>query len=248
MPANPSADGLRRAPRVRVIVEAARFTPAQKLRLLALNAWPLLHAVITLSLAFLPPAGPLVRFAAAAVCLLLLPPLLARLVLLRAPLPAGDIAIPSTAFFNWWTTWQLQMIFNRLAWIEELLRLVPGAYSAWLRLWGAHIGRLTLWSPGVRLYDRPLLRLGDDVVLGLDARIVGHFGGLDSSGRATLTLGSVTLGDRCTLGAGALLAPGLHLEADQATEVLFLGPPFTRWRQGQRLSSTQPTTTDSSTL
>lgn len=231
--------------RVRVIVQAASFTPAQKLRLLALNAWPLLHAAATVSFALWLPATPLVRFAATAACLLILPPLLARLALLRAPLPIGEIAIPSAAFFRWWTTWQLQMIFNRLPWIEELLRLVPGAYSAWLRLWGAQIGRLTLWSPGVRIFDRPLLRLGDDVVLGLDARLVGHFGGLDSSGRATLTLGPVTIGDRCTLGAGALLAPGLHLESDQATEALFLGPPFTRWRAGERISSTQPPTTNS---
>lgn len=221
--------------RVRVIVHAASFTPAQKLRLLALNAWPLLHVAATVSFALWLPAAPLIRFTTAAACLLLLPPLLARLALLRAPLPTGEIAIPSAAFFRWWTTWQLQMIFNRLPWIEELLRIVPGAYSAWLRLWGAQIGRLTLWSPGVRIFDRPLLRLGDDVVLGLDARLVGHFGGLDSSGRATLTLGSVTIGDRCTLGAGALLAPGLHLDSDQATEALFLGPPFTRWRQGTRV-------------
>lgn len=235
MPENPSADGLRRGPRVRLVVDHAHFSSVQKLGLLALNAWPCLHVAATLALAFFLPCGPLARLGAAIASLLVVPPLLARLVLLRAPLPEGENAVPGGAFFRWWATWQLQMVFNRLPWIEELLRLLPGVYSAWLRLWGARIGRLTLWSPGVRVFDRPLLRLGDDVVLGLDVRLAGHFGGLDDAGRAILTLGPVVVGDRCTVGAGAWLAPGLHLEADQVTEVLFLGPPFTRWRAGRRV-------------
>jgi hypothetical protein len=129
------------------------------------------------------------------------------------------------------------MIFNRLPWIDEMLRLVPGLYSLWLRLWGARVGRLTLWSPGVRIYDRPLLHLGDDVVLGVDARLTGHFGGVDANGRNVFTLGAVSLGDRTTLGGGALLGPGVTLDADQTTEALFLGTPFAHWHAGERRSS-----------
>lgn len=235
MPENPSADGLRRAPRVRTVIAAAHFTPAQKLALLAINAWPLAHILAVVDILARAPGGPLARGLGAAACLLLLPPLLARLVVLRAPLPTGENAVPSAAFFRWWATWQLQMVFNRLPWIEETLRLVPGLYSSWLRLWGARVGRLALWSPDVRIFDRPLLRLGNDVVLGIDARLVGHFGGLDRDGRATLTLGPIFIEDRCTLGGGALLGPGVHLGPDQATETLFLGAPFTRWQNGQRV-------------
>ena len=220
--------------RVRIITEGATFSPRQKLRLLALNAIPVAH-LISLALVVTCIPGNLVsRFLVGVVWLLLLPPLLARLVL-KAGLPTGEIAVPSETFFRWWTTWQLQAVFNRLTWIEEFLRIIPGAYSAWLRLWGANIGQLTLWSPGVRIFDRPLLDIGDDVVLGIDTRIVGHFGGLDADGRSTFTLGLITIGDRCVIGASALLAPGVTLESDQATEALFLGTPFAHWREGARV-------------
>ena len=234
MPANPSADGLRRAMRVRIITAGATFSPREKLRLLALNAIPLAHLLsLALVVACIP--GNLVsRFLVGVVWLLLPPPLIARLVL-KSGLPQGEIAVPSDVFFRWWTTWQLQSVFNRLPWIEELLRMIPGAYSAWLRLWGAEIGQLTLWSPGVRIFDRPLLNIGDDVVLGIATRIVGHFGALDADGRSTFTLGLITIGDRCVIGASALLAPGVTLESDQATEALFLGTPFAHWQKGTRV-------------
>lgn len=235
MPANPSADGLRRAARVRAITRGATFSAREKALLLALNALPAVHLAILGLLLVALPASLSIRLGLAACWLLLPPPLLARFAL-RSGLPAGEIAVPSRAFFRWWITWQLQTVFNRLPWIEEGLRLVPGAYSAWLRLWGARIGRLTLWSPGVRILDRPLLVIGHEVVLGVDTRLVGHFGGLDPEGRSTFTLGPITLGDRCVVGAAALIGPGVTLDSDQATEALFLGTPFTHWRRGARVS------------
>lgn len=165
---------------------------------------------------------------------LLAPPLLSRLVT-GCGLPSGNCEVPSRVFFRWWTTWQLQMIFNRLPWIEEAMRLVPGFYSMWLRLWGARIGRLTLWSPGVRVYDRPLLRIGDDVVIGINARITGHLSHLDAEGHVRLALGAVTLDDRTSVGGSAFVGAGFVLESDQSTEALFLGMPFTRWRGGERV-------------
>lgn len=230
-----SADGLRRVTRVRAILRAAKFSPGEKILLLALNAWPLVHVAAGVALALAMPWSLGWRAPAVLGWLLLLPPVLSRLVA-GSGLPSGEVTVPSRAFFRWWTTWQLQMLFNRLPWIDETLRLVPGLYSLWLRLWGARIGRLTLWSPGVRVFDRPLLRVGDDVVFGIDVRLAGHFGGVDPDGRACFTLGPITVGDRTTIGGGAFLGPGVVVEADQATEALFLGAPFTRWRAGERIS------------
>ena len=244
MPANLSADGLRRARRVRAVTAGARFTHGEKLLLLGLNALPLLHLLSLSGVIVLLPVSWPIRLVAGLAWLLLLPPVLSRIALIR-PLLHGEVGVPSPTFFRWWATWQLQIVFNRLPWIEESLRFVPGLYSLWLRLWGARIGRLTLWSPGVRVFDRPLLHLGDDVVLGLDTRLVGHFADLDASGRSRFVLGPIKIGDRCTLGAGALLGPGLILGADQATEALFLGTPFTHWHTGQRLSSSSPRPPDS---
>ncbi len=246
MPTAVSVDSLRRALRVRVKVQAAVFTPRQKLLLLLINAWPLAHLAGVMVLAVLPPWSGWWRGLAAGTWTLLAPPLLCRQVI-GTGLPVGTAKIPSSPFFRWWISWQLQMLFNRLPWIEELMRLVPGLYSFWLRLWGARVGRLTLWSPGVRIFDRPLLQIGDDVVLGMDARLAGHFGGLDAQGGVTLVLGPVSLGDRTTLGGGAMLAPGCTVEADQATEALFFGAPFTRWRHGQRVDEDDHSPNPSST-
>ena len=239
MPAVRSADGLRRAARVRAILQPAVFSAGQKLALLTLNAWPLVHVAVAICWTILPPWSLAARIAVAVLWIFLLPPLACRVIVGRG-LPRGTIHVPSPAFFRWWTTWQLQMLFNRIALIEEMLRLIPGFYSGWLRLWGARIGRLTLWSPGVRVYDRTLLEIGDDVVIGLDVRITGHFADVDADGRSNLTLGSVSIGQRTTVGGGALLGPGVTLEADQFTEALFLGTPFSRWRAGARVHDHEP--------
>ncbi|MCX6953884.1 MAG: hypothetical protein NTV51_17175 [Verrucomicrobia bacterium] len=135
MPAAPSADGLRRAFRVRAILQATSFSAGEKFLLLGLNAWPLVHALGAVAGAGLLPGSVGLRVAAVLVWLLVVPPLLGRLVLARG-LPAGDFPVPSPTFFRWWATWQLQSLFNRLPWIEETLRLVPALYSGWLRLWG----------------------------------------------------------------------------------------------------------------
>ena len=235
MPTALPADSLPRALRVRTVLQTAAFTPRQKLLLLLLNAWPLVHLAGAILLVTLPYWSAAWRMIAAAAWVILAPPLLCRGVI-GPGLTTGVAKVPSQTFFRWWITWQLQMLFNRLPWIEEAMRLVPGLYSFWLRLWGARIGRLTLWSPGVRIYDRPFLNIGDDVVLGIDARLAGHFSRLDAHGKIMLALGPVTLGDHTTLGGGAMLAPGCTLEADQATEALFYGAPFTRWRNGQRVN------------
>jgi len=237
MPAAPSADGLRRGPRVRPIVRGPQYTAGQKLLLLFLNAWPILHLLCAAvwSLPWLG-WGSGVRIGVTVVWILIVPPLLCRFLSVDQ-LPPGKVAVPSPTFFRWWFSWQLQMIFNRFSWIEETLRLVPGLYSLWLRLWGARVGRLTLWSPGVRIYDRPLVRIGDDVVLGFEACLLGHFGALDPEGHSHLVLGPVEVGDRTTVGGRALLGPGFSLEADQFTETLFLGVPFNRWRAGERVQA-----------
>jgi hypothetical protein len=223
---------------VRSLRLPAQFTLPQKLLLLLLNAVPLLHVCATAATALLLPATPMFRMVAALAVFFCGPPLLARM-LRPSRLPLGHLAVgvPSLGFFRWWTLWQLQGVFNRLPSIEETLRLIPGVYSLWLRLWGARIGRLTLWSPGVRVFDRSLLDVGDDVVFGLDVRVVGHFGDLDAEGRPRLTLGRTRIDDGCTVGAASLLGPGCHLDASQVTEVLFLGSPFTRWTAGTRLPS-----------
>jgi hypothetical protein len=158
-----------------------------------------------------------------------------------APIPAG-----SSAFLAWWTLFSLQTLFNRLPALEECLRLVPGLYSAWLRLWGARVGRLTYWAPGTRILDRSFVSIGDDVVFGARVRINPHVlqhpgtsASASSSSAAAaagpeLILAPVIIGHRAMIGGYALLTAGTEIACDECTPALMVSPPFSKWQGGKR--------------
>lgn len=196
--------------------------------MLALNLVPLAHVAFTfwigLAWSWL---GPLA-------CLYLVPPLLLRMLLLAMPLRRGTHALDSRAFLLWWASSQPRVIFSRLPFLEEILRVVPGLYSLWLRLWGSKIGRLTYWAPGVRVIDRSLLQIGDDVVLGAGARLSAHVVSNNGEGQAVLHLAPIVIGDRCRIGGYSLLSPGAIVDADEEVHTCALFPPFTHWKEGRR--------------
>ena len=153
-----------------------RFTPATRAAMVALGYIPLLHLLLSLApvaLAASARAGWRVAWLTP-VLLFLAPPLLVRLVTWLRPLPSGAVDPESPQFLLWWFTAQCQVIFTRLPFLEELLRLVPTVYSAWLRLWGAQVGSFVYWSPGVAILDRPLVRIGSRVVFGIGVRLNPH--------------------------------------------------------------------------
>jgi hypothetical protein len=206
-----------------------------RLFMLALNFLPLIHVLLTLSLLLLPYANSPARIAAALGVLYLLPPLAARLILFLVAMPPGRIAVGSKAFFGWWTLFQLQIVFCRLPALEEILRLIPGIYSLWLRLWGSQIGRLTYWSAGTTITDRSFLGVGDDVVFGAGVRLNAHVLAKDKEGRMELLLATVRIGDRAIIGGYSLLTAGTEISADETTRACQLSPPFSVWKNGQRI-------------
>jgi hypothetical protein len=166
--------------------------------------------------------------------LYLLPPLVVRVVLWQWPLPAGLVALSSRAFLRWWCTAQCQIVFSRLPWLEEVLRLIPGLYSAWLRLWGARVGSLVYWSPGVAVLDRSLLHVGDRVAVGAGARIVSHVVGVAPDGGAALLVAPVTIGADALIGAYSTLLPGCVIDAGEVTPPFRSVHAFSRWTRGRR--------------
>ena len=104
----------------------------------------------------------------------------------------------------------------------------PSLYSAWLRLWGARVGRLVYWSPGVALADRQWLRIGDRVVIGAGVRIVPHFLSLDSAGRRALSIGTVEIGDEAIIGGFSLVSAGAKIAPNAVTRPARPVRPFTR--------------------
>ena len=171
--------------------------------------------------------------ALAPVVLYLVPPLLVRLATLRAPLPHGRVELASGAFLRWWFTSQCQMVFARLPFLEEVLRLVPALYSAWLRLWGARIGALVYWAPGVAVLDRSLLDIGDRVAFGAGARLNGHVI-VSFEGRGTLFVGRIVIGSDALIGGYSTLLPGCVVAPAEVTPGFRALHAFTRLEGGRR--------------
>jgi len=167
--------------------------------------------------------------------LYLLPPLLCRATLTVLPIRGSIIPIGSREFFVWWFTLNLQMLFCRLPFLEELLRVIPGCYSFWLRLWGARIGKLTYWSAGTAILDRPWLDIGDHVVFGGNVRIMSHVITPDERGETVLLLATVKIGSRVTVGGSSLLTAGTEIEPDQFTRACRILTPFSKLKEGRRV-------------
>lgn len=133
------------------------------------------------------------------------------------PLREGreDLADPRQ-YSAWWASQQFQIVYTMIPQLEMVLRLVPGAYSAWLRLWGSRIGRGVMWTPVVEVMDRSLLDIGDRVLVGHQVAMVAHTV-MPKGPRHILHVARIRVGDgafiggRSGLGLGARVAPGEFL-------------------------------------
>ena len=105
---------------------------------LALNALPLvlLMALAALSMGLVD--GGWSRAGMFVFQLYLVPPLLGRGLMRVFGVPNGVFTQDDRRFRVWWALLQLQMVFNRLPMLEEMLRLVPGLYPLWIAL-AAHM-------------------------------------------------------------------------------------------------------------
>jgi hypothetical protein len=209
---------------------------------------PALHFLAFLAALVLPPRYGHPRLAWLSLAVLFVaPPLVVRTMTAFRPLPDGRFDVNSGAFLAWWFSAQWQVIFNRLPFLEELLRLFPGLYSLWLRCWGARVGRLVYWSPGLVILDRPLLHVGDRVVFGAGVRVNAHVllpqgkqegngdGGGGTVGRMTLAVARVRIGSDVMVGGYSLLLAGATVADGQVTAPLRTLAPFTHWKDGRRL-------------
>lgn len=221
-----------------LIADAAESAPAtwiHRAALLGLNCTPAVHVAAIALCALAPFEDWAWRVCAVVAGTYLPPPLAARLLRWFSPVRERRIAFPSRHFLVWWALFQLQVLYCRFPALEELLRVFPGIYSMWLRLWGARIGRLTYWSPGTVVLDRPFLDVGNDVVFGAGVRISPHLLVQNQRRELTLLLGTVKVGDRALVGGFSTLAAGAEIASNEATEALSILPPFTRWASGRRM-------------
>jgi hypothetical protein len=150
--------------------------------------------------------------------LYLLPPALFRIHQSLWPMREGASHLDSADYVPWWGSHQIQGIYEIMPVLESALRAIPGVYSAWLRLWGARIGRNVYWTARVEILDRSLLDVGDRVVFGHKAACYGHVIA-PRRGRLLLYVRRVKIGAGAFVGAGSRLGPGAQVAADAVLPV-----------------------------
>lgn len=164
--------------------------------------------------------------------LYLLPPLAGRLLLATFGRPEGTFAQDQRGYRVWWVLTQLQAPFNRLPIVEELLRLVPALYPAWIALWGGSISARSYVAPGVVITDRWLVRVGPKVVLGYRATLAGHYVARGRDGRWQLVLAAPVVGEMALVGGDAGVGPGAVVRSGAMLPYGRKLGPFQNWPRG----------------
>lgn len=210
------------------------LTPTSRMWMLIINFIPFFHLSSIIFIICYPFDSLLFHIVLIIFTIYFLPPLLCRLFFLFFPIQQGTIPSNSKNFLYWWASASLQAIFIRLSFLEELLRLIPGFYSIWLRLWGAKIGRITYWAPGMVILDRTFLNIGNDVIFGAGVRLNPHVLAYNKEGELELLLKNICIGDRAIIGGYALLTTGTEIDNDESLRAHQVSPPFTKWKAGER--------------
>lgn len=214
---------------------------SHRLKMVALGYIPLLHCAVVVGLAvasFYGKGMPWLIMAAIGV-LYLLPPIAVLPLRLKSRTSGARCPLHSTQFLLWWYSAQWQVVFNRLPFLEEILRLVPGLYSVWLRIWGAKIGRFVYWSPGLRISDRPLVEIGDRTVIGLDTKLYAHFLTRMQDDETDLFLAPICIGHDVLIGGCTLLPAGVEVASNEQTPAARPLAPFGRFAGGRHTRTTR---------
>jgi hypothetical protein len=178
-------------------------------------------------------APSLAKLAALASILYGLPPLCFRLLRLFYPLREGVSYLDERRFSSWWGGHQIQAVYIAFPQLESVLQLVPGVFSAWLRLWGATVGSGIYWTPRVELADRDLIDIGDGVIFGHKVQTFSHTL-KPKNGRLLLYVRRISIGAGAFLGAGSRLGPGVRVEPGAVVPVITDLFPNRRQGAGER--------------
>lgn len=140
-----------------------------------------------------------------------LPVLVYRLYHWKYPVQEGISYLVGKEYSSWWGSHQIQVIYIAIPALEAVLRLIPGLFSAWLRLWGAKVGKNVYWTPGLEIADRGFLEIGDRVVMGHKVGLSSHII-KPRKQNLMLYVKKVKIGNDVFVGASSLLGPGTVIE------------------------------------
>ncbi len=124
------------------------------------------------------------------------------------PIEEGISYLQGKEYSPWWGSHQIQSIYITFSFFESALRLIPGAFSLWLRLWGAKVGQNVYWTPNLEIADRSLIEIGDRVVFGQSCGLFAHIV-KPKKQDLMLYVKKIKIGNNVFLGANSYLAPGV---------------------------------------
>lgn len=163
----------------------------------------------------------------------LLPPILVRSIYFIFGKPNGTYTVHDRGFWVWYFGAQMQSLYLRFAFLEEILRSFPLLYSNWLRLWGAQIGKNIYWAPCVRVIDRTHLKIDDLVLVGYGASFTGHHLNL-VNGEMKLVVAAPHVEERSVLGGMSGMSPGSVVSKGELLPSTMGLAPFYLWKSGRR--------------
>ena len=142
-----------------------------------------------------------------------------RLLHVLFPITEGFSHLDERRYSPWWGSHQTQAIYIAIPQLEAVLRLIPGAFSGWLRLWGSRVGASVYWTPRVEIVDRNLLDIGDRVIFGDKVECWAHVI-KPKDGRLSLYVKRVQIGHNVFLGAGSRIGPGASIADGASVPIL----------------------------
>jgi hypothetical protein len=126
------------------------------------------------------------------------------------PLKEGKFDFNERRYCPWWGSHQIQQVYSAIPFLEGILRIIPGVYSCWLRLWGSSVGKQVYWTPRVEIVDRSLLEIDDYVIFGHRSACSSHILSQKDK-KMLLQIGKIRLGKSVLVGAGSRLGPGTQV-------------------------------------
>ncbi|MCC6786833.1 MAG: hypothetical protein IT547_03260 [Hyphomonadaceae bacterium] len=142
------------------------------------------------------------------------PPMAQRVMLRWAPLKQGICQIDGRAFSPWLASHHIQALYDALPYLESLLRVFPGFYSMWLRMWGSRVGYGVEWPVRMDVLDRSLMDIGNRVVFAREVELVAHVRKKTDAGRSRVLVRNVRIGSYAFIGAGARVGAGASVPSN----------------------------------
>lgn len=140
-------------------------------------------------------------------------PITLRLMQIWSRITHGVSNIDGRHFSPWLAAHHIQVFYDALPYLEALLRVIPGFYSMWLRLWGSRVGYGVEWAVNVSIQDRSLMDIGNRVVFSRQVELSAHVRRKTEGGTRVLVR-PVRIGSHVFLGAGARIGPGALIPAN----------------------------------